>query len=254
MKVSFFIRRIRIQLLLAVYLLFSYNSFPWFWSAMAGFFLIILISYLEWGPDFFSRTGLPVKTNTITASLSLTGIIFFTSFYLIDSIAPANGIVLRFIGLRPFFHDLFYTLNEEIVLGGILLGSVRINFNKLPSWFISVSVALAFAIVHFVFFKWIFNDRGDLSFLTLSSLFLIGVVRNNMIMGTGHIGYSWAIHSGWVCVMLGFAHWSIETGKQLTDLQRFNLYLGNHLIISILLVITVFSFFILYKPFKFFKF
>jgi hypothetical protein len=62
---------------------------------------------------------------------------------------------------------------------------------------------------------------------TLTTLFLVGFVRNSLIFQTGHIGYSWALHFGWMAVMFGSIHVDLETGSKLTELRPFNLYLGS---------------------------
>ncbi|HPJ06356.1 MAG TPA: hypothetical protein PLK17_12665 [Bacteroidales bacterium] len=67
---------------------------------------------------------------------------------------------------------------------------------KIRPLFASVALALFFALIHFVFYKWIFLDRGIIGMLTHTSLFMVGFVRNSLILMTGHIGYSWALHLG----------------------------------------------------------
>jgi hypothetical protein len=91
--------------------------------------------------------------------------------------------------------------------------------------------------IHFIFYKWIFADRGVLGISTLITLFLVGFVRNSLIIKTGHIGYSWALHFGWIAIMFGSRHISSNANKYFAEYELFNLYLGSTemLIISIIL-------------------
>jgi hypothetical protein len=91
----------------------------------------------------------------------------------------------------------------------------------------SIGLAVFFALIHFVFYKWIFNDRGILSVSTLTTLFLVGFVRNSLIFQTGHIGYSWALHFGWMAMMFGNMHIHPDSMLRVTESERFNLYLGS---------------------------
>ncbi len=61
----------------------------------------------------------------------------------------------------------------------------------------------------------------------LITLFLVGFVRNSLILHTRHIGYSWALHFGWMTIMFGSMHIYSETNLRLTELERFNTYLGS---------------------------
>lgn len=88
--------------------------------------------------------------------------------------------------------------------------------------------------------------RGILTLSTLVTLFAIGVLRNNLILTTGHIGYTWALHFSWIVVMFGGTHLHLENFTELTEAERFNLYLGSTWMLIIAVVLTGLSFF-LYK-------
>jgi hypothetical protein len=91
----------------------------------------------------------------------------------------------------------------------------------------SICVAAGFALLHFVFYRWVFADRGVLGISTLITLFLVGFVRNSLILYTGHIGYSWALHFGWIAIMFGSRHTYINTNMYVSELESFNMYLGS---------------------------
>jgi hypothetical protein len=142
-------------------------------------------------------------------------------------------------------HTFFYSLNEEIIMGALLLKGIRFRWRKVKDWKISIIVALGFSIIHFVFFKWIFLNAGNLNFLILLSLFCVGILRNNLILKTGHIGYSWAIHFAWIYPMLGSQHFKSPDKYYLSDFERFDIYLGDYRTVIITALLASISFFLL---------
>jgi hypothetical protein len=103
--------------------------------------------------------------------------------------------------------------------------------------------------LHYVVYRRIFfgeNARGILTLSTFVTLFAIGVLGNNLILTTGHIGYTWALHFSWIVVMFGGTHLHLESFAELTEAERFNLYLGSTWMLLIAVVLTGLSFF-LYK-------
>jgi hypothetical protein len=151
-------------------------------------------------------------------------------------IANKHNVQISFTNWRNYYHDIFYVLNEEIVIGALLLFAL-VNKRKIKPVIASVGLAAFFALIHFVFYKWIFKDRGIIEASTLTTLFLVGFVRNSLIFQTGHIGYSWALHFGWIIIMFGSMHIDLNSNLRVTEPERFNLYLGSieMLIISIIM-------------------
>jgi hypothetical protein len=98
---------------------------------------------------------------------------------------------------------------------------------KIKAPLASIGLAIVFSLVHFVFYKWIFLDKGTLGVTTLLSLFFVGIFRNNLILWTRHIAFSWAVHFGWMVVMFGCKHVDLNADQQLSELTRFNFYLGS---------------------------
>ncbi|MDX1284622.1 MAG: hypothetical protein R3182_06410 [Draconibacterium sp.] len=169
------------------------------------------------------------------------------SFIVMRVIAGDHQIQIIPGNFKNFTHTFFYTLNEEIVVGALLLKGIKSMAKKTPDWVISLGAALVFSLIHFVFFKWIFINSGNLSIITLSSLFFAGIIRNNLILKTGHIGYSWAFHFGWIYIMLGSSHLDRASEIFLNDFERFGIYLGDYRTLIVCLVLAVASFFVLKK-------
>ena len=227
-----------------IHLLFSYYYFKGWWYSGLGTVLIVLISYIFWKADFTAKIGLKMRISAISISIILAAFIVTASYFIMQYVNRDNGIVIQFTEYPNYIHDIFYTLNEEIILGAILLfylsGKIKVH-----PMIISAGVALIFSMVHFVFYKWIFLDRGFLGLSTLSTLFFVGFFRNNLILEFRHIGYSWAFHFGWMAMMFGNHHYFAASNTPLTELERFNLYIGSWemLVISFTMAISSAVFF-----------
>jgi hypothetical protein len=212
-----------------------------------GFGLILAFSYLAWKNNFTFWIGIYLKSWEIMISVLLVIVFWAGSFYLIHTIAEANNIYVQKGNYKDSIHTVFYSLNEEIIMGALLLKGIKYRWGEIKNWKISLGVAFVFSLIHFVFFKWIFLNSGNLNFLILLSLFGVGILRNNLILKTGHIGYSWAIHFAWVLPMLGYSHLYTADKRYLTDFERFDLYLGDHRTAIITSLLATISFLLLIK-------
>lgn len=236
-----------VSLIVIVHLLFSYYYIPKYWSAFVGSVLIVVLSYLTWKNKFIYWTGFRLNSKEIVLTAILATVFLAGSFFLIKTIAKSNNIQVQQGNFKDILHTFFYSLNEEIIMGAMLLKGIKHRWTNLEDWKISVGVALIFSIIHFVFFKWIFLNSGNLNLTILFSLFCVGILRNNLILKTGHLGYSWAIHFGWVFPMLGCWHLNKTQENYLTDFERFDLYLGNYTTAVIIAFLTISSFLIFSK-------
>ena len=228
-------------LLLTVYMVFTYSVFNGWWYSSVGTILIIFFSYLIWREKFLFVTGLKLSVKTLLLSILLGVIITFFAVIIIRYIGSKNGVNIQFSSFGSYYHDIFYVLNEEIILGGIAI-YLLISKYKLPSLLASVLLALAFSVIHYVFYRWVFLDTGIIKPLTLIVLFLVGFVRNNLIIVYRHIGFSWALHFGWVAVMLGSYPYRSESLEGLSEPEKFNMFLGSREMLIIAAVLAVLSY------------
>lgn len=228
--------------MVASYLIFSYNIFSGFWYSGIGSLLIVFFALLVWRREFLFKTGIKINKAIILSTLFLMLILTAGGYVLMKSIATRACVVIQYADWRNFIHDLFYTLNEEMILGAMLLGWFRYRFRKLHPAAVSVLVAILFACLHYVFYRWIFMDRGILNWLALSSLAMVGILRNNLILTTGHVGFSWALHASWMALMFGTHHYHSVSLEKLMEYERFNLYLGSPLTFAIIATLAIISF------------
>jgi hypothetical protein len=223
-------------LLILIYVLFSYSFLgDWLYSSI-GTILIIFLSFLIWGNGFLEKVGLQLNLETFVKSIILVVIIAGCSFLIMKYLGKKNDIRIEYYNWRDYYHVMFYVLNEEIVLGAILLFTLVYKWKVRPI-VASICLAVGFALFHYVFYRWVFADRGVLGISTLMTLFLVGIVRNSLILYTGHIGYSWALHFGWIAIMFGSRHTNLNTNMYLSELESFNTYLGSTqmLVLSIII-------------------
>lgn len=224
------------SLLILIYVLFSYSFLgDWLYSSI-GSILIIFLSFLIWGNGFLEKVGLQLNLETFVKSIILVVIIAGCSFLIMKYIGNKNDIRIEYYNWRDYYHVMFYVLNEEIVLGAILLFTLVYKW-KIRPIVASICLAVGFALIHYVFYRWVFTDRGVLGIATLITLFLVGFVRNSLILYTGHIGYSWALHFGWIAIMFGSRHTNLNTKMYLSEFESFNTYLGSTemLVLSIII-------------------
>lgn len=233
--------RIYSILLVSSYLLFSYNAFSGWWYSSIGTLLIVFFSYLIWKDKFLDVTGLRLSPKKVLKTLAMAIIIICCSILIIKYIGSKNGVNIQYSGLANYYHDVFYVLNEEIILGGIAI-YLLINRYKLSSLVTSIVLALAFSVIHFVFYKWVFMEKGIIQLETLAALFLVGFVRNNLIIVYRHIGFSWALHFGWMVIMFGSYPYIVDTGAGLTEPEKFNMFLGSHEMLLISGILGILSF------------
>lgn len=219
-------RSLLFALLFTLYFLFTYYVFNGWWYSSIGSALIIFISYIIWHREYLKQTGLQLNLPTIIKSIILAVIITIASILIMKYIGTRNNIRIEYTNWRDYYHDIFYILNEEIVIGAILLFTM-VNKYKIKPLVASLLLAVFFALIHYIFYRWIFLDSGIIGLPTLTTLFLVGFTRNSLIIITGHIGYSWALHFGWMAVMFGSMHTDITSNLELTEVDRFKLYLGS---------------------------
>ena len=237
--------RLYVRLIVLVYLLFSYNTFPGWWYSLIGTLLIILLARICWEDEYLEWIGLRIEPKAFFFCLLFLIVIAFGSFQLITFIARGSHVSFSLISFTAFLHIIGYTLNEEIVLGAILINFIQKRFKKLNQFYTSILVAVAFPLLHYIFYRWIFLDKGIICISSLVSLFAVGAIRNNLILRTGHIGYSWALHVGWAFIMFGFVHTKTITTKILSEPEKFNLYLGSPIMVLILTFMAILSFLLL---------
>lgn len=213
-------------LLLVAHFYFSYDFNGAWWHSAAGSVLIFFFAYLIWNNDFISISGLKLTPRILLVTLLATALVTGVSFLSMKHIADQHSISIHLSSLKNYLHNAFYIMNEELILGAMLLHLLIKRF-KIKPLVASLSLALLFSLAHLVLYKWYFRDKGYLELGTLLTLFMTIFVKNNLILQYKHIAYAWALHFGWMVVMYASEHTHTASNLPLTDLEKFNLYLGS---------------------------
>lgn len=230
-----------ILILIASYFIFTYNYFDGWWYSCIGTVLIVLISFFIFKSEFLKAAGLKFKLSAVPGISVFLLFAVFCSLTMIEYISRRNGItILSRADWSYAYHAVFYTMNEEIILGSIIL-YILIHRWKIHPLFSSVLLALCFSVLHFAVYKWIFSEKGILMPAALVTLFFAGILRNNLIIYAGHIGYSWALHFSWIIIMFGKSLRYSELWGEVSEPERFNIYLGPMEMVLISSVLAVLS-------------
>ena len=241
-----FIRTIWITLLAFSYMGFTYSgAYGWALSSL-GTVLILFFGFLYYRKEFQVALGIGMNWKSVLLSFILAIVFTSGAFLLIKYIAGNHDIKIYPGNYKNYYHIFFYTLNEEMILGGILIYILKVKW-KIKSIQIAFGLALFYACLHFVFYKWMFLFHTNLHILTLATLFFVGALRNMLILTTKHIGYAWALHFGWMVLMFGTSHFYISNNERLSEPQLFDTYLGSYEMLGISFLLVFIYFIIIRK-------
>ncbi len=227
--------------IVASFLLFTYNPQFGCWLSLLGTVLVLAFSRLAWPGEWAARVGFRIPVMEILSSCVLLLVCVAVSYTMVRIAAGGAG-----VSFTPFFarenmvfrlvHTAGQTVNEEMVLGALLLGVVSRRCARARFIVVSVLVAVVFALLHFAFYAFRPESAvnyGILSIPALLSVFGAGVLRNNLILHYRHVGFAWAIHLGWNLVFLNSS--LSAGGSRLNEPRQFNLLLGHPIMVVVVL-------------------
>jgi len=223
--------------LIAAYACLTYVPNAGLWVSIAGSLAIVACAWIAWPGEGLERVGLRLAPRQVLGTAVLLVAVFLLAWPLLERTAhgaEVEAVHVLALDSAPLLllHTCGQTLNEELVLGALLLGLVRRWLPRSGTLAISVLVAALFTAFHYGFYALRpvgMPHHGELTLLSLLTLFAVGVMRNRLILASGHIGCAWAIHFGWnACFMAGAFRFR-ETGEPLDEPQLFNLLLGTPL-------------------------
>ncbi|MBN1145799.1 MAG: hypothetical protein JXA78_00985 [Anaerolineales bacterium] len=223
-----------IILLFLTHLLMSYGGAISPLLALLGSLLIIVIARAAWPMQWKDWLGLRIGVRDAALAALLAPLLILFLYFTVRAIASAQGILYQPPTARygilsiKYLHTLGQTLNEEMLLGALLLNAVLRRFDKSHPLLVAGGVALGFAALHYVFYRWIVIPKhsGILTLGTLFVLFAIGLLRNTLILKANHIAYSWSVHLS-INITGLIALYTFEDGARLGEAQIFNLILGS---------------------------
>lgn len=232
------IRVLALALIPISYLLLTYAGW---WTAPVASALIVLLARLAWPDRWAEALGLRIPPRQIGVSLALLCVVAGAASGLIAATARAETIAFMPVWesrawASALVHTVGQTLNEEMVLGALLLRAVRSRLRSIHPLAVSAGVALVFSLAHYAFYRarpsWSWN-YGTLSVATLASLCAIGVARNNCILSTRNVGYAWAIHLGWNAVFMNGTYRWPGSHAELAEPAMFNAIVGHTALVAL---------------------
>lgn len=203
-----------------VFLVFNYNFKISFFLAFAG--SIILISLLWKNATNPKNIGLQIRNLSAFLFSSIFATCAFFAFYLIYK---SNNFVVFGYSKRIIFHVVFYTLNEELILGYWLF---RKFYNYIKSNVkIIILASFIFSVLHYISYKYIFDtESGSLSFLSIANLFLISIVRYWSIYKFNSIWVAYSLHLCFMVCLFGAKIYKSDM-QIISHVDLFNNFIGS---------------------------
>lgn len=237
--------------------------FHWGWQcALLATFLLIVIIKIRDKVYWKDLLGINFRIKDIYVFVFLTLSLLFLNYEIIAYVLASNNHIFKIllidynqfdnfkgaplhILLSGYLYYIPQTFNEEMIVGALLLNSIKLKNKNIDNLSLSVIVALIFCIMHQALYRFSPVQPGELlTFITLISLFLVGLIRNFLILRTGKIIYSWAIHLSWN--LMFFPNFIIQSnGEYASEPSRFNLILGD---LRVMVLISIVTFFVIFWP------
>jgi len=226
-------------------LLFGLKSGHWGWifSATATI-MIIFLMMLRDPNDWKQKLGIHFNRFDVARILLTTTGLLILSYFLVDYLSVQNGYTFKpqiiyykeyfdpkypfHLVLAGYIYFIPETLNEEMLIGAVLLFGLERSLKKIDKNVIAIFVALMFSLMHQSFYRWSPMQPGiSLTLMTAISLFFVGLLRNILILKTRKIAYSWAIHLSFNLVFLSGFFVNISNNSMACEPEKFNIVFGN---------------------------
>jgi membrane protease YdiL (CAAX protease family) len=216
------------------------------WAFIPATAAILGLLRLLQGSEWARIAGLKMPLTDILPAVAAFALMVVATKLILPGIYAANGLRADSPGIAQQLGLLFQSLNEEVLFRALLIGFV-LHYVR-SRVLISTGLAFIFAAAHFLLYRYSNPLHLALSPLALLTLFLAGLVMNNLYLAFRHIGFSWAFHAGWNIVWLPAAVTDIATNAQLHEPQVFDRVLGAPVMAATAGATALLSFALLVRP------
>lgn len=244
--------------MLVSYMVLTYGSMHFKFSAFIGMILIIFLGGKAWPESWSDRLGLKIPRRAALISIISLPFIILISHLMVLKISLNHNISyiswFSDFSTSKYLQNFAQAFNEEMVLGALLLYFIKKSFVKIHPLFIAMGVAIMFALFHYIFFSWMVIlpiYSGKLTLPTLMTLFLVGMLRNTLILKNSHIAYAWTLHFGFNLVLLRGTFFDPQRDMLLNQPESFNLILGSPIMLLTGILMFIFSLFLYRRDLKF---
>jgi membrane protease YdiL (CAAX protease family) len=176
--------------------------------------LILFIVFLRFRGDSLRRLGLAISARDGLRAGGLLAVGLLIAGWLVHEITLPGDV--RIAGHRPFF-SLTQVFHQEIVLRGLLLGTLASRISS--RGVLAVGVAIAFAGLHPLLYWWRWDMVVNLT--TALTLFSFALATNLLFLRTRHIGYAFAVHAAWNLQRFGTRYGQDADGHPITEWDSF---------------------------------
>lgn len=149
-----------------------------------------------------------------------------------------DGTVLAVLG--EYLYYIMQTLNEEMLMGAVVLMGLERSFKYSNRNAIAIVVALVFSLMHQAMYVCspVQPDMA-LETRTLLSLFCVGLLRNVLILKTRKITYAWAIHLVFNLIFFPGIFIDRETDRWASEPERFNIVFGQSTMVGVTILLAI---------------
>jgi hypothetical protein len=238
--------RLLLNVLILLFLLTNYYPVIWWLSAL-GTVLIVAIATVLWKKDFKEFLGLDFSRNSLLITAIATFGVMILSALLFRRLSANNFFLVSSCSSLMYLHIAFNTLNEEMILGSLILNLFTKQLYWLKNLTASILVALFFVLFHFGLSWLALSQMPLMAVTTLLALILLNFTRNNLILLTGHVGFSWALHFGIMVTLFSCTFTVSTTGALLSEANLSDIFFGNGLVFIFLLLAASVTGILLYR-------
>lgn len=239
MRMGRAIRTTLVVLMFVTHVLTAYSGGRAPWLSSLGSVLICILAWAVWPAQWKERLGLSIPWREALLAVALAPVWMGLLYAAIRTITRSQHITyLTVFAVEGFvnpscLHLLGQTLGQEMLFGALLLCTVRQKFNKASLLLVATLAALCFSLLHEVFYRWIVPPAygGQLTLGALFTLLAIGMLRNTLILKSGHVAHAWSLHLSISLVGLAGTYVS-ASGYELGEVAIFNSVLGAPLALA----------------------
>lgn len=111
---------------------------------------IFSVGYFTWKQKILEIFYLKVEFKTLLLAWFIS-VLFSTIVFLITKFLNSGLVFIKLDTSGLYFHDIFYTLNEEIVFCALLFGSMVKYLKKFKPIYVSIFSSALFSFLHLIF-------------------------------------------------------------------------------------------------------
>lgn len=218
---------------LLLFFVLGYGFLDTWWQFVPFVFLIIVLVRVYFPKKWKEHLGLVGTWKSLgLGALFCLGFFMLSHFVILYSLPDGYSLGRdKGWGYLAFANNFFQSLNEELVLRALLTNYLL--YLGVGRWKLVLGTAFVFAFLHWVMFRFNLNldNRGDLSWFALGTLFFFSSAMTLIFIKTKSIMIPLAFHAGWNFNRFSLGLISLKNPQTRVDeYLSFNLLEGSFLV------------------------